>query len=117
MYKVLVFDDKVCIVMVDVGIIYVQFCLYLDSKGFVFYNLVLFLDIIVVGVISIVMYGLGNKNGNFVIVVYVFEFVYVNGDVVKYLCGLFYLDELNFIQVVVVGLGVFGVIIWIILDI
>lgn len=69
------------------------------------------MDIFIVGVISIVIYGFGEWNGNFVSVVVVFEIVIVVGDVVKFFC------DVESFYGVVVGLGVVGVIVWIIFDI
>lgn len=73
--------------------------------------MVLFIEFFIVGVISIVVYGLGDRNGSFVIVIIVVEMVIFIGEFVYFFCY----EDIFF--GVVVGLGVLGVIMKFMLEI
>jgi xylitol oxidase len=106
-------DAKAKTVTVGAGVTYGQLAPYIDSRGFAVHNLASLPHISVVGACATATHGSGNKNGNLSTAVRAMEIVTANGEVVN-----FSREKLGEkFPGTVVGLGAFGVITRITLDV
>src|SRR5882724_9633764 len=106
-------DAKARTVTVGAGVTYGQLAPYIDSRGFAVHNLASLPHISVVGACATATHGSGNNNGNLSTAVRAMEIVTANGEVVT-----FSRERLgDKFQGTVVGLGAFGVITKITLDV
>src|SRR5215469_4059734 len=105
-------DEKAKTVTVGAGVTYGKLAPYIDAKGYALHNLASLPHISVVGACSTGTHGSGNKNGNLSTEVAAIEFVTADGEVKT----LSRKDGDGF-HGAVVGLGGFGVITKITLDV
>jgi len=106
-------DAKAKTVTVGAGVTYGQLAPYIDSRGFAVHNLASLPHISVVGACATATHGSGSKNGNLSTAVRAMEIVTANGEVVT-----FSREKLgDKFAGTVVGLGAFGVITKITLDV
>jgi xylitol oxidase len=113
MDKVVALDLQARTVTVEAGTTYGQLCPYLDSKGFALHNLASLPHISIAGACSTATHGSGDANGNLSTAVSALEFVTASGDLLK----LSRHQHGESFSGAVVGLGAFGVIAKITLDI
>src|SRR5438067_1716794 len=113
MDEVVALDPEAHTVTVTGGITYGQLCPYLHSKGFALHNLASLPHISIAGACSTGTHGSGEKNGNLATAVSGLEIITAAGEVVK----LSRNQDADVFQGVVVGLGAFGVITKVTLDI
>src|SRR5438067_6812383 len=113
MNQVVTLDPKARTVTVNAGITYGQLGPYLHSKGFALHNLASLPHISIAGACSTGTHGSGEENGNLATAVSGLEIITAAGEVVK----LSRNQDADVFQGVVVGLGAFGVITKVTLDI
>ena len=113
MDRVVSIDPEAHTVTVEAGATYGQLCPYLDSKGFALHNLASLPHISAAGACSTATHGSGDRNGNLSTAVSGIEFVAASGDVVN-LSRQRHGEAFN---AAVVGLGAFGVITKLTLDV
>ena len=111
--QVVAIDAQAKTVTVESGISYGKLAPYLDSKGFALHNLASLPHISIAGACSTATHGSGEKNGNLSSAVAALEFINAAGDVVK----LSRDKDGDTFHGAVVGLGAFGVITKVTLDI
>ncbi|KAG0624166.1 hypothetical protein M758_3G228800 [Ceratodon purpureus] len=112
LHEVSTFDEVSRTVTVQAGITYDQLCPYLEDRGFAVHNLASLIQLSVVGACSTATHGSGDKNGNLATSVSSLEMVTADGELVK----LSRHNDDDFFAVLV-GLGAFGVITQLTLDI
>jgi xylitol oxidase len=112
MNKVVSLDANKSQVTVDSGIKYGELCPYLDEKGYALHNLASLPHISVGGSISTATHGSGVGNGNLSTAVRALEIVTADGDIVQLSRDR---DGEQFLAAVV-GLGAFGVLTKVTLD-
>ena len=113
MDDVVALADNARTVTINAGMTYGQLCPYLDGKGFALHNLASLPHISVAGACSTATHGSGEKNGNLSTAVAALEIVTAAGEVVK----LSRQQDGDKFRGAVVGLGAFGVITKVTLDI
>src|SRR5438309_3605533 len=113
MDEVVALDPEAHTVTVNAGITYGQLCPYLHTRGFALHNLASLPHISVAGACSTATHGSGDGNGNLSTAVSGIEFVAASGDVVN-LSRQRHGEAFN---AAVVGLGAFGVITKLTLDV
>src|SRR3989441_1851399 len=113
MDEVVALDPRAHNVTVGAGMTYGQLCPYLAHRGFALHNLASLPHISIAGACSTATHGSGEKNGNLATAVSALEIVTEAGELVK----LSRLGDGDAFLGAVVGLGAFGVITKITLDI
>src|SRR5207248_2154333 len=113
MSQVIALDPKSRTVTVDAGMTYGQLCPYLHARGFALHNLASLPHISIAGACSTGTHGSGEKNGNLATAVSGLEIITAAGEVVKLSRQL----DVETFHGIAVGLGAFGVITKITLDI
>ena len=111
--KVVALDANTRTVTIEGGMSYGQLCPWLNDKGFALHNLASLPHISVAGAIATATHGSGVKNGNLSSAVSALEIVTASGDVIKLSREK---DGEKFLAAVV-GLGAFGIVTKVTLDI
>ena len=111
--KIISIDEKTRSITVEAGIKYGELAPYLNEKGFALHNLASLPHISVAGSCATATHGSGVTNGNLSTAVNALEFVSANGEIVQLSRAK---DGENFLGAVV-GLGAFGVVTKVGLDI
>jgi xylitol oxidase len=106
MDKVIDLDGGAKTVTVEAGVRYGQLCPFLDKKGFALHNLASLPHISIAGACATATHGSGLKNGNLATAVSGLEIVTAKGDVLK----LSRSEDAKIFPGAVVGLGAFGVV-------
>ena len=112
MNKVVSLDTSAKTVTIEGGMNYGQLCPYLNEKGFALHNLASLPHISVAGACTTATHGSGVKNGNLATAVRGIEFITASGDIVHLSKEK---DEEKF-NAAVVGLGAFGIVTKLTLD-
>ena len=113
MDEVIALDTEAHTVTVDAGMTYGRLCPHLHSKGFALHNLASLPHISIAGSCSTATHGSGEKNGNLATAVSALEIVTADGEIVR----LSRQKDGERFSGAVVGLGAFGVITKVTLDI
>ncbi|UOQ83415.1 FAD-binding protein [Gracilibacillus salinarum] len=110
--QVIAFNKEAQTITVEAGMKYSDLSLYLEGTGLALHNLASLPHISVAGACMTATHGSGDRNGNLATIVSAIEFVDANGELVH----LSRKDDEETLKALVVGLGGFGVITKLTLD-